>query len=61
MRVPLKLSRNPGGMRIPAAMFATDAKSMTIIIETGSGLLDAESYASTAAADVRCASLGGQE
>ena len=31
---------------------------MTIIIETGAGLSDAESYASVAAADARCASLG---
>ena len=31
---------------------------MTIIIETGAGLPDAESYASIAAADARCASLG---
>lgn len=31
---------------------------MTITIETGAGLADAESYASVAAADVRCASLG---
>jgi len=31
---------------------------MTIIIETGAGLADAESYASVAAADARCASLG---
>lgn len=31
---------------------------MTIIIEAGAGLPDAESYASIAAADVRCASLG---
>ena len=31
---------------------------MTIIIETGAGLPDAESYASVAAADARCASLG---
>lgn len=45
-------------MRIPAAMSATDAKSMTIIIETGAGLANAESYASVAAADARCASLG---
>lgn len=29
-----------------------------IIIETGAGLADAESYASVAAADARCASLG---
>ncbi len=29
-----------------------------LIIETGAGLPDAESYASIAAADVRCASLG---
>jgi len=29
-----------------------------ITIETGAGLADAESYASVAAADVRCASLG---
>ncbi|SIR44080.1 hypothetical protein SAMN05880566_112225 [Janthinobacterium sp. TND4EL3] len=29
-----------------------------IIIETGAGLADAESYASIAAADARCASLG---
>ena len=34
---------------------------MTIIIETGAGLSDAESYASIAAADARCASLDGQE
>lgn len=39
-------------------MSATDAKSMTITIETGAGLPDAESYASIAAADARCASLG---
>jgi hypothetical protein len=31
---------------------------MPIIIETGEGLADAESYASVAAADARCASLG---
>jgi hypothetical protein len=31
---------------------------MPIIIETGDGLADAESYASVAAADARCASLG---
>ena len=31
---------------------------MPIIIETGAGLTDAESYASVAAADSRCASLG---
>lgn len=31
---------------------------MSIIIETGEGLADAESYASVAAADARCASLG---
>lgn len=31
---------------------------MTITIETGAGLPDAESYASVAAADARCASLG---
>lgn len=31
---------------------------MPIIIETGAGLADAESYASVAAADTRCASLG---
>ena len=31
---------------------------MTIIIETGAGLADAESYASVTAADARCASLG---
>ena len=31
---------------------------MSIIIETGEGLTDAESYASVAAADARCASLG---
>ena len=31
---------------------------MTIIIETGAGLADADSYASVAAADTRCASLG---
>lgn len=31
---------------------------MTIIIETGAGLPTAESYASVAAADARCASLG---
>ena len=31
---------------------------MTLIIETGAGLSDAESYASIAAADARCASLG---
>ncbi len=31
---------------------------MPIIIETGAGLPDAESYASIAAADARCASLG---
>ena len=31
---------------------------MTIIIETGVGLPDAESYASVDAADARCASLG---
>lgn len=31
---------------------------MSIIIETGAGLPDAESYASIAAADARCASLG---
>ena len=31
---------------------------MTIIIETGAGLADAESYASVAAANARCASLG---
>ena len=29
-----------------------------LIIETGAGLSDAESYASIAAADARCASLG---
>ena len=29
-----------------------------LIIETGAGLTDAESYASVAAADARCASLG---
>lgn len=29
-----------------------------LTIETGKGLPDAESYASIAAADVRCASLG---
>lgn len=29
-----------------------------LITETGVGLADAESYASIAAADVRCASLG---
>ncbi len=34
---------------------------MTIIIETGAGLSDSESYASIAAADARCSSLGGQE
>lgn len=33
---------------------------MTIGLETGAGLPDAESCASIAAADVRCASLGGQ-
>lgn len=32
-----------------------------LTIETGEGLSDAESCASIAAADVRCASLGGQE
>lgn len=31
---------------------------MPIIIETGEGLADAESYASVAAADARCAGLG---
>ena len=31
---------------------------MTIALETGAGLADAESYASVAAADARCASLG---
>ena len=31
---------------------------MTITTETGAGLADAESYASIAAADARCASLG---
>lgn len=31
---------------------------MTITIEAGAGLPTAESYASVAAADVRCASLG---
>ena len=31
---------------------------MTITIETGAGLPTAESYASVAAADARCASLG---
>ena len=31
---------------------------MTITIETGAGLADAESYASIAAADARCISLG---
>jgi hypothetical protein len=31
---------------------------MSIIIETGEGLADAESYASVAAADARCAGLG---
>ena len=31
---------------------------MSIIPETGAGLPDAESYASVAAADARCASLG---
>lgn len=31
---------------------------MTITTETGAGLADAESYASVAAADARCASLG---
>nr|WP_314607335.1 DnaT-like ssDNA-binding protein [uncultured Janthinobacterium sp.] len=31
---------------------------MTIIIETGAGLPDAESYASVGAADARCTSLG---
>jgi len=31
---------------------------MPIIIETGEGLADAESYAGVAAADARCASLG---
>ncbi|MEG2030587.1 MAG: hypothetical protein RR376_08070 [Janthinobacterium sp.] len=31
---------------------------MAITIETGEGLADAESYASVAAADARCASLG---
>ena len=31
---------------------------MAIIIETGAGLADAESYASVDAADARCASLG---
>ncbi|WP_219118976.1 DnaT-like ssDNA-binding protein [Janthinobacterium sp. UMAB-56] len=31
---------------------------MPIVIETGAGLADAESYASIAAADARCASLG---
>ena len=31
---------------------------MTITIETGAGLPAAESYASVAAADARCASLG---
>ena len=29
-----------------------------LTIETGAGLADAESYASVAAADARCASLG---
>lgn len=29
-----------------------------LTIETGAGMSDAESYASIAAADVRCASLG---
>ena len=32
-----------------------------LTIEAGAGLADAESYASIAAAEVRCASLGGQE
>ncbi len=32
-----------------------------ITLETGAGLPTAESYASVAAADARCASLGGQE
>lgn len=31
---------------------------MTITTETGAGLANAESYASVAAADARCASLG---
>ncbi|MGK5049761.1 DnaT-like ssDNA-binding protein [Janthinobacterium sp. GB4P2] len=31
---------------------------MAITTETGAGLPDAESYASIAAADARCASLG---
>ena len=31
---------------------------MSIVIENGAGLADAESYASVAAADARCASLG---
>lgn len=34
---------------------------MTLLTETGAGLIDAKSYASVAAADARCASLGGQE
>ena len=34
---------------------------MTIIIETGTSLPDAESYSRIATTDVRCASLGGQE
>jgi hypothetical protein len=32
-----------------------------ITAETGAGISDAESYASIAAADARCAILGGQE
>jgi hypothetical protein len=31
---------------------------MTLLTETGAGLADAESYASVAEADARCASLG---
>lgn len=34
---------------------------MAIVIETGTGLSDAGSYASIAATDVCCVSLGGQK